>query len=146
MNRSVTRLLAIVLVGLSMLAVTEQASAVVRRYSAIGDAHFTGPNDFVGAGNATHLGHYTEVGHVNFTPSGTVVLLDGWADYTASNGDVLRATFVGELDPATGAITATITYVPGGTGRFENVSGSSSLEGLLDGGAISVAVLGRIDF
>ncbi len=148
MNRFVMRFFAIVLVGLSMLAVTERASAVVRHYAANGNAHFTSPNDFVGEGNATHLGLYSEVGYVTFLPTSnpTVLQVDGWAVYTAANGDELRATIAGELDGLTGVVTATITYVPGGTGRFENVSGSSSLEGLVNGGAISVAVIGSIDF
>jgi hypothetical protein len=118
----------------------------VRRYSAHGTGHFINANDFVGEGNATHLGNYSEVGNVSFTPVGTVLHIEGWVVYTATIGDELRAVFEGELDPATGVVTATVTYVPGGTGRFLNVSGSSNLQGLVDGPNISVTVRGNIDF
>jgi hypothetical protein len=50
------------------------------------------------------------------------------------------------LNRATGAITATVTYV-GGTGRFTNATGVSSLVGqMLPNGTITVAVNGSINY
>src|SRR5215203_5557655 len=120
MNRfSSWRSVGLVLAALSVLSLAIPAQAARRAHISRGTAHFTGPNDFVGAGIATHLGHYQEQGHVVFssTDSATVLHLEASAIYTASNGDRLYATFTGELNGVTGAITATVTYV-GGTGRF----------------------------
>lgn len=148
MNRFVTRCLTVASVALATLALADSSSAVVRRYSASGGAQFTSPNDFVGEGTATHLGRYSEIGNVTFTPTSnpTVLAVDGWVAYTASDGDVLRATVAGELDALTGAVTATVTYVSGGSGRFADAGGSSTLVGQVNGGSISVSVSGNIDF
>jgi len=124
------------------------AQAARRAYVSRGTAHFTGPNSFVGAGTASHLGLYDEEGHVQFSPtdSGTLVHLEACSNYTAANGDHLYATFTGELDGATGAITATVTYV-GGTGRFANATGTATLVGqILPDGSLKVAVQGTIDY
>lgn len=117
-------------------------------YSARGSAQFVSQTDFVGTGRAAHLGLYTEVGHVEFTPTANpaVLAVNGWAIYTAANGNELHAILGGELDTSTGAITATVTYV-GGSGRFVHASGSSSLTGqMLGGGAVRIAVAGNIDY
>jgi hypothetical protein len=138
----------ILMVAVSALALPDRASAQERPHFSRGTAQFVSPNDFVGTGNATHLGQYSEVGYVTFSPTNdpNVVQIDGWAIYTAANGDELHAIVSGQLDGKTGAITATVTYV-GGTGRFADATGSASLAGqLLPGGAVSVAVAGTIDY
>ena len=130
------------------LAFSGHASAQSVPHFSSGSAQFIGDNDFVGTGQATHLGSYTEVGRVSFAATGNpaVLAVTGCATYTAANGDTLRAAISGELNQLTGAITATLTYVPG-TGRFADVSGSSSLVGqMLGGGAVRVAVTGNIQF
>ena len=122
--------------------------AAKRPHFSRGSAHFVGPNDFVGAGIATHLGCYDEAGHVVFSPTDdpTVLHLEASAIYTAANGDHLYAEFTGELNGLTGAITATVTYV-GGTGRFTNASGTASLVAqILADGSLEVVVRGTIEF
>jgi len=149
MKRDVSRrLFALVLAAVGVLALAVPAQAVERPYMSRGTAQFVNANDFVGTGNATHLGHYTEEGSVQFTPTSdpTVLQLNATSTYTAANGDQLRAVFTGQLNGVTGVITATVTYV-GGTGRFANASGTANFSGqLLPGGSIEVAVKGTIDY
>jgi hypothetical protein len=138
----------VLLVAVGLLALPVRAAAEDRPHSSGGTAQFVSPTDFVGAGHATHLGVYTEVGSVAFSPTDdpAVFQVDGWATYTAANGDQLDAIVTGHLNGATGAITATLTYV-GGTGRFADAGGSATLSGqLLPDGTISVAVAGTIDY
>jgi hypothetical protein len=149
MNRFFSlRPMALVLSAVSVLALAAPAQAVQRPYASRGTAHFVSPNDFVGAGTATHLGLYNEVGNVQFSPTAdpAVLQLDATATYTAANGDKLYAVFTGHLNDVTGAITATVTYA-GGTGRFANASGTATLAAqLFPGGSLEVAVKGTIDY
>jgi hypothetical protein len=149
MNRFLfQRPFALVLAALCILALAIPAQAVERPHVSRGSAQFVSANDFVGAGTATHLGRYDEVGSVQFSPTAdpTVLHLEAESTYTAANGDRLHAVFTGQLNGVTGVITATVTYV-GGTGRFANASGTATLSGqLLPGGSIEVAVKGTIDY
>lgn len=138
--------LLIVVAGLMIPA--SQAMASARPYSAHGTANFVSPTDFVGRGNATHLGRYTEAGSVSFTPTGdpAVFQIAGSIVYTAANGDQLFATFTGTLNGATGTISATLTY-NGGTARFAAATGSALLSGQMGpDGIISVSVDGTIEY
>src|SRR5205823_14128678 len=131
-----------------VLTLATSAQAVAHPHVSRGAAHFINANDFVGAGTATHLGRYNEVGTVQFLPTAdpTVLQLDASSTYTAANGDQLYAVFTGHLNGVTGVITATVTYV-GGTGRFANASGTATLSAqLLPGGSLEVAVKGTIDY
>ena len=142
------RPLALVLAAVSILALASPAPAAQRAYASRGKAQFVSANNFVGAGNATHLGLYNEVGTAQFSPTAdpTVLHVDASSTYTAANGDKLYAVFSGNLNGVTGAITATVTYV-GGTGRFANASGTAALSAqLFPGGSIEVAVQGGIDY
>jgi hypothetical protein len=135
------------LIAVAILSLPNRASAEERAYSARGAAHFVSPTEFVGAGQATHLGEYTEAGCATF--SGTdvpwILQIDARAHYTAANGDVLCATITGQLNGLTGEITATVTYV-GGTGRFVDATGSATLSGQFHDGTISVTVQGTINY
>ena len=142
------RPIVVMLVATGLLTVTTRASANERPHKSGGTAQFVSPTDFVGSGQATHLGRYTEVGSAQFSPTTVpgVLQIDAWSVYTAANGDQLYATFTGQLDLLTGAITATVTYV-GGTGRFEDAGGSAELSGqMLPDGTITVSVRGTIDY
>ena len=132
---NLVRLLLSLLVATVLLSFSSIAPAQAVPYRASGGAQFVNQNDFVGTGHATHLGHYTETGNVSFTPTGNPVVLavNGWAIYVAANGDQLHAVLSGELNTQTGAITATVRYV-GGTGRFDDATGSSKLSGQMLGG------------
>ena len=149
MNRFFSRRpFALVLAALGVLALSAPAQARERPHVSRGTAQLVNANDFVGAGKATHLGRYHEVGSAQFSPTAdpTVFEIDAWSIYTAANGDQLYAVFTGYLNGVTGAITATVTYV-GGTGRFSDASGTAKLTGQsLPDGTISVAVKGTIDY
>ena len=150
MNRvSLRPLFTVALVAVSVLALATPARAVERPYVSRGTAQFTATG-FVGTGTATYLGTYTEAGTpIQLTPTSDPTVFDAAASstYTAANGDELRAVFIGQLNAATGVITATVTYV-GGTGRFANASGTATLSGQLGPGGTSleVAVKGTIDY
>ena len=133
--------------AVSVLALASAQSAD-RSYISRGTAQFINANDFVGSGFATHLGRYTEAGTAQFSPTAdpTILQVNATSTYTAANGDQLYAVINGQLNGVTGAITATVTYA-GGTGRFANAIGSSTLTGqLLPGGAVQVTTEGAINF
>ena len=77
-----------------------------------------------GEGRVTHLGRFTMTSpHLTFLDT---FALEGEQIFTAANGDVLTATFTGQLAPNAegnleGALEAIIT---GGTGRFAGATGS----------------------
>lgn len=148
MNRFFSRLVTALFLVIPVAAQPGSATAHAVPYFASGTAQFVSPTDFVGSGHATHLGTYTEVGSVAFAPTGNpdVLAVTGAITYRAANGHLLHAVLVGELNTSTGAIAATVTYV-GGTGRFAKASGSSALAGqMLGGGAVTIAVAGRISY
>ena len=93
-----------------------------------------------GTGNATHLGEVALVGVHNFSFTDFTNPFLGGPAYngelvlTAANGDVLNATYGGDIsflgDPIFPfLIEFTITF-DGGTGRFENATGEASCVGL----------------
>ena len=149
MNRFFSRRpFALVLAAIGVLALSAPAQAKERPHVSRGTAQFVNANDFVGAGRATHLGRYDEVGSAQFSPTAdpTVFQIDAWSIYTAANGEQLYAVFSGHLNGLTGTITATVTYV-GGTGRFTDASGTATLSAqVLGGGSIEVAIKGTIDY
>ena len=136
-SRLASRLLCIVCMMVSMVALVDRAAAVaggLRRHNSSGTAQFTGANTFEGSGRATHLGRYTEAGTVSFTPTSDPAVLQvaGSIVYTASNGDELHAT---------------VTYVGCNSGRFAAASGTASLTGQVQtDGTIAVTVNGTIDY
>lgn len=132
----------------ALACLTNLALAALRPYSARGTAQFTGPTTFVGTGNATHLGKYTEAGTLAFSPTDNPAIfhVEGEIVYTAANGAELHAAASGELNGATGAVHATLTY-HGGTGRFAHATGASALTGqLVSPIALVVNVEGSIDY
>jgi hypothetical protein len=88
------------------------------------------------------------MGNVRFSPSSdpAVLRIDGWAIYTAANGDLLFEVISGRLNLLTGGIVATVTYI-GGTGRFANASGTGTLSAqVLPDRSIEFVVDGTIDY
>ena len=104
-----------------------------------------------GSGNGTHIGLFTTVGQVFFTPDPndpTQIIPTGEATLTASNGDKL--TFVvadGSQSLITGVGTGHFTFA-GGTGRFANATGSISyvVEQNFLTGAYTVTAVGTINY
>jgi polyvinyl alcohol dehydrogenase (cytochrome) len=100
------------------------------------------------SGQSTFLGQFTEVGTIQFTPTGpTTLSATALVTFTAASGDQLYAIAVGTADLATGANTATFTFV-GGTGRFLHASGTAQADFVQDfaTGAFSFTLDGSIAF
>jgi len=143
---SLLRPVAVLLVAAGIVTLTTSASAKERQHFSRGTALLDQTGNFVGSGYATHLGRYTEIGHVSISGENPYALdLDGWATYIAANGDEVYANVTGQLNFFTGAIIATVTY-DGGSGRFDGASGSAGLLGQLGPDGISVVVVGTIDY
>jgi hypothetical protein len=115
-----------------------------------GAGHVIGAN-VTGSGTATHLGLYTTVARITFTPDPDNPILvhpGGEATLTAANGDKLNLIVVdGVMDVTTGIGTGHFRFV-GGTGRFANASGITEnvvVQNLVTG-AFELTVVGSIDF
>ena len=101
-----------------------------------------------GSGTATHLGQWTTTGTVNYTPDSNGVLhSSGNATLTASNGDKLHFQIDGILDPVAG-VDQGVFYFVGGTGRFENATGSANFVVTLNPltGGFELTVVGKINY
>ena len=104
-----------------------------------------------GSGNATHLGMFTNTGHVDFTPDAsnpTILHPSGGGVFTAANGDKLNFIIIsGALDLTTGIGTGDFEFT-GGTGRFANATGHTTavVEQNFVTGAYEITVVGNIDF
>ena len=101
-----------------------------------------------GSGTATHLGQWTVTGNPKYTPDDNGVLhSSGEATITAANGDQLRVQINGILDPMAG-VDQGVFYFLGGTGRFENASGSANFVVNINPltGGFELTVVGRIDY
>ena len=86
----------------------------------------------VGEGTATHLGRYTVT--LSFCQRPRVGLTDGRGTFVAANGDLLHFTFYGTssfVPPVTLTFTSYATFT-GGTGRFEDATGSAIVSGMID--------------
>jgi len=111
-----------------------------------------------GSGTATHLGAVT----VNAThcatpaPRGSVAISRGVITFTAANGAVLTADFMGSISPFPGDLQ-TNTFVgsfliTGGTGRFADAEGDGLLSGSFTGSLLTriftgaLAAEGRIGY
>lgn len=101
-----------------------------------------------GSGTATHLGQWTVVGNVKYTPDSNGVLRSsGQATLTASNGDKLQFEIDGVLDPIAG-VDQGVFYLVGGTGRFEGASGSANFVVNINPltGGFELTAVGRINY
>lgn len=108
--------------------------------------------DVTGSGNGTHLGLFTTLGKVFFTPHPTdpnLIIPSGQATLTAANDDKLIIVVAedGVQDLTTGIGTGHFNF-GGGTGRFANATGSISyvVEQNFITGAYTVTAVGTIDY
>jgi hypothetical protein len=96
-------------------------------------------------GSASHLGQFTRREYV------TLVGLDlsGTMDITAANGDVLHLSFTGQIvPPYDGHAEGTYTF-DGGTGRFEDATGTADFTAYAPGfdfSDVSVTFEGTINY
>src|ERR1044072_3559643 len=103
------------------------------------------------SGNATHLGMFTNTGHVDFTPDASnpnILHPSGGGVFTAANGDKLNFVIInGALDLTTGIGTGDFAFT-GGTGRFANATGHTSgvIEQNVITGAYELTLVGNIDY
>ena len=104
-----------------------------------------------GSGNATHLGMFTNTGHVDFTPDAAnpaILHPSGGGVFTAANGDKLNFVIIsGALDLTTGIGTGDFDFT-GGTGRFANATGRTAgvIEQNVITGAYVLTLVGNIDY
>ena len=100
-----------------------------------------------GSGTATHLGQWTVLGNVKYTPDNGVLRSSGEATITAANGDKLQVQIDGILDPIAG-VDQGIFYIVGGTGRFENATGDANFVVTLNPltGGFELTVVGKINY
>jgi len=104
-----------------------------------------------GSGNATHLGLFTNTGHVDFTPDASnpnILHPSGGGVFTAANGDKLNFVIIsGALDLTTGIGTGDFAFT-GGTGRFANATGLTSgvIQQNVVTGAYELTLVGNIDY
>jgi hypothetical protein len=92
-----------------------------------------GPNHVVlttvGGGHATHLGKYTRTEELNLDPA--TGSFTGALTFTAANGDQVACTVTCQFVSAADAVGEYV--ITGGTGRFENASGSASFSASMTG-------------
>src|ERR1051326_893802 len=115
-----------------------------------GNGNVVGANP-TGSGNATHLGMFTNTGHVDFTPDSSnpnILHPAGGGVFTAANGDKLNFVIItGALDLTTGIGTGEFEFT-GGTGRFANATGHTSgvIQQNVVTGAYELTLVGNIDY
>lgn len=100
-----------------------------------------------GSGTGTHVGSWTVSGTVTFTPDNGVLRSRAEVSIIAANGDKLDVVLEGELNTATGTDQGVMSIV-GGTGRFENASGSANFVVTLNPvtGGFNLTAVGRINY
>ena len=122
-------LLTLVLVGVSALT----ALAVNRPFHLVEHGTLTTTKDgdnlalvTDGTGTATHLGRFDLHRTATLKPTMEGELeVDGHATLTAANGDKLESSIKGTLNPQTGKAILVYEWLQGGTGRFQNASGTT---------------------
>jgi hypothetical protein len=146
---SFLRPVVILLLVVGSVTFSNRASAEERAYQSRSTALLNlGTGKFVAAGNATHLGKYTEMGSITISGDDPTALhVEGSATLTAANGDELDVDFTGTLNFFTGAITATLIFDGALEGRFQDATGSASLVAQFQAdGTVAVIVDGTIDY
>ena len=100
-----------------------------------------------GSGTATHLGQWTVIGNVKYTPDNGVLRSSGEATITAANGDKLQVQIDGILDPIA-AVDQGVFHIVGGTGRFEGATGSANFVVTINPltGGFELTLVGKINY
>jgi hypothetical protein len=145
----VTRITAVLLL-IAAAAFAPAAAAEERSLNTSGEGFVDNGGIFFGQGEATHLGrsYLTVGGFMDYLSSGSFVPFGGSLE--SANRNFLDFAFDEEFysfDPATGVIYTTVTFT-GGTGRFEDVTGSADVMIIFDPNFHSFLFLidGSIDY
>jgi len=115
-----------------------------------GAGNITGAN-VTASGNATHLGLWTTVGSLQFTPDPNnpgVILATGQGTIIAANGDNLDFVLENSaLNVVTGQANGNFRFT-GGTGRFQNATGTAPyvVSQNLATGAFQLTAVGTLNF
>ena len=150
LNRRTMMITIVLLLGAIPVAAVERPFALngsgVAAFITDGAGNIIGAN-VTGSGTATHLGSWTLVGSVTFTPDNGVLRSHPVATVTAANGDKLEMVGDGALDPAAGTDHG-IFHFAGGTGRFAGASGSADFVVTINPitGGFEVTSVGSINF
>lgn len=126
LSRISVSLMTLVLIGLNSLT----ALATPQPFHLVEHGKLTfapdGTVTAIGAAIATHLGRLTVLRTFTLTPSteGSDLEVNGQATLTAANGDRLKASIKGTLDPQTGHALLIYEWL-GGSGRFVNATGTT---------------------
>lgn len=98
-----------------------------------GTAVINGPIEVGTTINASASGHATHLGAFTLHDTSTIVAIEGPvlhvvgdAELEAANGDILKASFTGTVNLATGEGNLTFEWTSGGTGRFANATGTTT--------------------
>ena len=108
----------------------------------------TGGN-LTASGVATYLGQWTETGILTFMPGPEphLILASGTLTFTAANGDELYVAFSDAVLNTNTNIATGVFIFDGGTGRFEEASGSADFVVIQDpSGSFELTAIGAIDF
>jgi hypothetical protein len=146
-----SRTIRAVAIGLAAAALAAPAAqAVERPFSLVehGSVTFDGPHaTSIGTGHATHLGRFTLYRTATlYDPVGSVFDVDGEATLVAADGDRLFSSIEGTLDAATGRGLLSYEW-EGGTGRFEDATGSTTWRVVVNPDqTFSVVAEGVIDY
>jgi hypothetical protein len=115
-------------------ATISQSVSVERPWSGNCDvaAEFTGETTLriTGSCQLAHIGRAEVLAYQTIVPGPSGIAYTNTAIYTAPSGDELHTTNVGVATPtADGLALSGIETANGGTGRFENASGTAALTG-----------------
>ena len=141
---------------LFLLLATISASAIERPFALNGTGVATLITDesgnllggvATGSGTATHLGQWTVIGNVKYTPDNGVLRSSGDATITAANGDKLQLQIDGILEPLA-AVDQGVFHIVGGTGRFEGASGTANFVVTINPltGGFDLTLVGTINY
>ena len=123
------------------------AAASNRRFKGTAEGVITGFTppatlDADATGTATHLGNFTRHEQITLGAGGSI---SGKITFVAANGDKLKASVSGQLNPATGDATGTYTFT-GGCGRFSDATGSAAFTAHTNFVTMSASFDGTIDY
>jgi len=136
------------LLALSILSSAAAVHAEERPIAADGSGYldFTRAPRLFGSGQVSHLGLSSLSVLLDSTAWSLGQILPRSLSLSAADGDILKGNVEAEYDPETRTIAGTVTFT-GGTGRFEDATGSALLWiEFADSFNFDFALLGNINY